>query len=155
MKYRYCDACGEKKPLTEEYFPLNRKGSHSFKRVCKECANKYEDLLRGAFSEETPRQKMVAKCIRFMKSSRNRFIASISPRETVGLSPSELADHLLWTFVQNYGYEWDGKCAVDIDHITPLHTRECEEDICALCNYENLQLLKTEDHRAKHSLYHL
>lgn len=154
MKYRYCDACGEKKPLTEEYFALSCKGRHSFKRVCRECAEKYGQMLDRAIQKETPRQKMVSKCVRFMEGVNRRTHTGFSPQQIVGKTASELADHLLWTFVQNYGYEWDGKCAVDIDHITPLHTRECTEDLHALWNYENLQLLKTEDHRAKHSIYY-
>ncbi len=57
---------------------------------------------------------------------------------------------LLETFKENYGYEWDGKEEVHIDHIIPLAIAETEEDVYELCYYENLQLLKAKDNLKKH-----
>lgn len=57
--------------------------------------------------------------------------------------------HLLQTFFNNYGYEWDGIEKVDIDHIIPLATAKSEEDVIKLCHYTNLQLLKRLDNRKK------
>lgn len=153
MRFRYCYACGKKKPLTEEYFDLSRKGSHSYKKVCKECMSRYEEMMSGSLPEETPRQKLIEKCIKFMKGINGRTPMYVPSREAVGLSAAELADHLMMTFRENYGYDWDGKCAVDIHHITPLHTAEIAEDLPILWSYENLQLLKTEDHRKIHQVY--
>ena len=70
-------------------------------------------------------------------------------KNIVGLELDEFRDYLLQTFVDNYGYEWDGKEPVHIDHIIPLSTAETEEDIMKLCHYTNLQLLKPEDNISK------
>ena len=60
-------------------------------------------------------------------------------------------EHLLQTFKSNYGYEWDKKEPVHIDHITPLAIAKTEEDIIKLCHYTNLQLLKAKDNLQKNS----
>ena len=70
--------------------------------------------------------------------------------EIVGCEYEVLYNHLLETFKENYGYEWDGKEEVHIDHIIPLAIAETEEDIYELCYYENLQLLKAKDNLEKH-----
>ena len=57
--------------------------------------------------------------------------------------------HLLETFKNNYGYEWDGHEPVHIDHIIPLATATTEQEIVKLCNYKNLQLLKAKDNLEK------
>lgn len=58
-------------------------------------------------------------------------------------------NYLLKTFKNNYGYEWDGKEKVHIDHIIPLSTAKTEEDVIKLCHYTNLQLLKAHDNLTK------
>lgn len=67
----------------------------------------------------------------------------------VGCDPKELKDYLYKTFFNNYGYEYDGKEDVHIDHIVPLKTAETEEDVKRLCHYTNLQLLKARDNLIK------
>ena len=57
--------------------------------------------------------------------------------------------HLLKTFKDNYGYEWDGQEPVHIDHITPIAQASTEEEIIKLCHYKNLQLLKAKDNIEK------
>ena len=78
------------------------------------------------------------------KFTKNNFAAEIT-----GLNSSDLCDHLLKSFKQIYGYEWDGIEPVDIDHIIPLATAKTEDDILKLCHYSNLQLLKSSDNRSK------
>lgn len=58
-------------------------------------------------------------------------------------------NYLLQTFKNNYGYEWDGKEKVHIDHIKPLKNANTKEDIIKLCYYKNLQLLKAKDNLRK------
>lgn len=67
----------------------------------------------------------------------------------VGTDYETFYNHLLKTFLDNYGYEWDGKEEVHIDHIIPISTAKSEEDIIRLCNYTNLQLLKGRDNLSK------
>lgn len=70
--------------------------------------------------------------------------------EILGCDYKTFMQHLLQTFKENYGYEWDGIEEVHIDHIVPLATAKSEEDVVALCYYENLQLLKAKDNLEKH-----
>lgn len=66
-----------------------------------------------------------------------------------GLKNEQITEYLLKTFKNNYGYEWDGKEKIHIDHIIPLATANSEEDVIKLCHYTNLQLLKAEDNWKK------
>ena len=69
----------------------------------------------------------------------------------IGTDYETFYNHLLQTFMNNYGYEWDGVEEVHIDHIIPLATAETEEDVIKLCHYTNLQLLKGKDNLEKGS----
>ena len=71
--------------------------------------------------------------------------------EILGCKIEEFIIHLLKTFKDNYGYEWDKKEPVHIDHIIPLSTANTEADIIKLCHYTNLQLLKAKDNLSKHN----
>ena len=67
----------------------------------------------------------------------------------IGLNKEEFVGHLLTTFINNYGYEWDGEEPVHIDHIIPLATAKTEDEVIKLCHYTNLQLLKAKDNLEK------
>jgi hypothetical protein len=69
--------------------------------------------------------------------------------ELLGCSIDDFANHLLKSFFDNYGYEWDGVEEVHIDHIVPLATADTEEEVIKLCHYTNLQLLKAKDNLEK------
>lgn len=69
--------------------------------------------------------------------------------EILGCDLKFFTEYLLQTFKKNYGYEWDGKEKVHIDHIRPLAIANKKEEIVELCNYRNLQLLKAEDNLQK------
>lgn len=69
--------------------------------------------------------------------------------QIIGCTITELKNHLLQTFFENYGYEWDGVEDVHIDHIVPLATVNTEEEVMKLCHYSNLQLLKAKDNMEK------
>ena len=69
--------------------------------------------------------------------------------EIIGISLKEFYYYLLKTFKDNYGYEWDGKEPVHIDHINPLKQCNTEEEVIRCCYYTNLQLLKAEDNLKK------
>lgn len=69
--------------------------------------------------------------------------------EILGCKTDEFILHLLETFKTNYGYEWNKKEPIHIDHIIPLATANTEEDVIRLCHYTNLQLLKAKDNLSK------
>ena len=64
-------------------------------------------------------------------------------------SLDEFVEHLLQTYKKNYGVEWDGIEKVHIDHIIPLKNAQTKEEVYELCNYQNLQLLKSIDNLRK------
>lgn len=57
--------------------------------------------------------------------------------------------HLLNTYKNNYGINWDYVDEVDIDHIVPLKSAKTEQEVIELCHYTNLQLLKRKDNKIK------
>lgn len=66
-----------------------------------------------------------------------------------GLKCAPFRQHLLNTFAEIYGYEWDGIEKVHIDHIIPLWTEETIEGKQRLCNYRNLRLIRASDNLNK------
>lgn len=70
--------------------------------------------------------------------------------DIIGCTEKELKERLYKTFFDNYGYEYDGKEDVHIDHIVPLAKADTEEEVKRLCHYTNLQLLKAKDNLQKY-----
>lgn len=68
----------------------------------------------------------------------------------IGCKMQFFIEYLLNTFVENYGYDWDGIEKVHIDHIKPLKYANTDEEVIKLCHYTNLQLLKAKDNLKKH-----
>ena len=83
--------------------------------------------------------------------SKKGYVKNQKLKEIVGLGIDEFVEYLLQTFKNNYGYEWDKKEPVHIDHIIPLATAKTEEEVIKLCHYTNLQLLKAKDNMKKHT----
>ena len=73
----------------------------------------------------------------------------IKGKEILGCDLDYFINYLLETYKNNYGYEWDGKEEIHIDHIIPLASAKTEDEITKLCHYKNLQLLKSEDNLKK------
>ena len=84
-----------------------------------------------------------------MSYNRKRLKKNEHTVEILGCDFKYLKNHLYKTFFENYGYEYDGKEAVHIDHIIPLATANTKEDVIRLCHYTNLQLLKPIDNLRK------
>ena len=96
------------------------------------------------FKIKVQTRKMIVNS--FIKKGMNK---SKKTEEIIGISLKEFYYYLLKTFKDNYGYEWDGKEPVHIDHINPLKQCNTEEEVIRCCYYTNLQLLKAEDNLKK------
>ena len=80
---------------------------------------------------------------------RKGYIKSKRTKTIIGCDIDFFIQYLKESFKNNYGYEWDGKESVHIDHIIPLSTAHAEEEVLKLCHYTNLQLLKAKDNLDK------
>lgn len=70
-------------------------------------------------------------------------------KELTGLDREDLRDYLLQTFLDTYGYQWDGIEPTHIDHIIPLCTEKTLEGKQKLFDYRNLRLVKARDNMLK------
>ncbi len=93
-------------------------------------------------------KKRVRQSIR-MSFKKKGYIKPKITENILGCDYQFFMDYLLNTFKENYGYEWDGKEIVHIDHIIPLAQAQNEEEVMKLCHYTNLQLLKAKDNLYK------
>lgn len=86
-----------------------------------------------------------------IKRSLNKkgFERSRSCEKILGCDYETFVNHLLNTYKENYGEEYNNNIKVHIDHIIPLKTAKAENDIIRLNHYTNLQLLKAEDNLHK------
>lgn len=77
------------------------------------------------------------------------FLKSKKTEKILGCNFEDFHNHLLQTFRDNYGYEYNFKEEVHIDHIIPLATAKTEDEVTKLNHYTNLQLLKAKDNMEK------
>lgn len=135
-KYRDSHLEQRKKWLEDNKELVNKnKREYHQNRVQTDPLYKFEKQIRGVITSSFTRKQ-------YKKNSHTYDI--------IGLNSQDFIDYLLETFKNNYGYEWDGKEKVHIDHIIPLAIAETEEEIIKLCYYTNLQLLKEKDNLEKH-----
>lgn len=69
--------------------------------------------------------------------------------QILGCDFNTVYKHLLKTYKDNYGIDYDFNEKVHIDHIIPISTAKTEEEVIKLCYYTNLQLLKADDNLKK------
>ena len=124
----------------KDYFNKNKERILSYNRKYIKNKMKTDELYR-----------FKTKIRNFINGSlrRKKFKKNNHAKDIVGISAEELQKYLYKTFFDNYGYEYDGKEDVHIDHIIPLKMAETEEDVKRLCHYTNLQLLKATDNIKK------
>ncbi len=89
---------------------------------------------------------MISDCFK-----RKQLVKPIKTEKILGCNYEAFINHLLQTYRNNYGTEWDGIEKVHIDHKTPLATAKSKQDVINLCHYTNLQLLKAHDNLIKGS----
>lgn len=99
----------------------------------------------------TPQQRFDYQCINSIESSfyRKGFLQPENPWDIVGLPLNEYEEHLLRTWYNTYGYEWDMEEEAHIDHIIPLKEAETVDDVMRLCHFSNLRLIRAVDNLRK------
>ena len=119
---------------------------------------KNRDKINKRMREYTKKRKEKDELFTFKKRIRGITTKAIARKgytkrsrsyEILGCDYEFLIKHLLYTFKNNYGYEWDKKEKIAIDHIIPLAIAKSEEEVIRLCHYSNLQLLKMKDNIIK------
>ena len=80
---------------------------------------------------------------------RKKYKKNGKTEKILGCNYYNFIKHLLQTFKNNYGYDWDGKEKIAIDHIIPISKAKTEDEVIKLCHYTNLQLLKYKDNLYK------
>ena len=141
----------QRKEWDKAYRETHKEEIKQYKEEHKEQINKTKREYHKKKVATDPRYK-IEKQIRgviFSSFSRKGYKKNSHTYEIVGTDYDTFYKHLLQTFKDNYGYEWDEKEKVHIDHIIPLATATNEKEILELCNYKNLQLLKEKDNLAK------
>lgn len=162
-----CKDCEQKQ--TKEYREKNKEKIKKIKRewqikneeklgIIRKRHNKNQSLSKQEQKNQWRRKKKKDPIykLKYQTASmiRNCFVRKNYKKNTktmqiLGCDYDFFIKHLLQTFKNNYGYEWDDKIQVEIDHIYPLSKAKTEKDVIKLCHYTNLQLLTKEDNRKK------
>lgn len=120
FNYRYTH-----KKEYNQYIKIRRKNDELFK-----LKRKLSDFTRSSFYRTNTKKNK-------------------STEKILGIDAMSLKKYLLETFKTNYGYEWDGKEPVHIDHIIPISKAATSEQVEKLSHFTNLQLLKAIDNQRK------
>lgn len=140
---KYRDENKEKvKEYNKNYYKKNKQQLLEKEKEYKRKKRNEDDLYKF---KERIRNLIKSSFVRKNIHKRNK------TEEILGCTIENFINHLLYTFEKNYGYKWDKKEEVHIDHIIPLKEAKTEYDVIRLCNYINLQLLKKEDNLKKSS----
>lgn len=165
--YSYCKEC--EKAYHKQYQKNNKE---KFKRYNKKSNEnkKYHKEYNAKYYKKN-KEKINKRCVRYKNEKkkndslfkikeqarieiwvsfkRKGFYKNKHTEEILGCKLDCFYNYLLETFKSNYGYEWDKKAPIHIDHIVPLSTAKTEEEVIRLCHYTNLQLLKAQDNLEK------
>ena len=137
---------------------INKKYHDEHREYYREYNKKYYQKHKKEINEKRKERKWNDKIFYLTINVRKSILNSFNRKnykktnkteKITGLKNEQITNYLLKTFKDNYGYEWNGKEKIHIDHIIPLATAKSEEDVIKLCHYTNLQLLKAEDNWKK------
>lgn len=176
METRVCKDCGKEQSIESFNFDV-KNGKTYYRHRCKSCQKKFrEDWLAKNIEKERKRKRLWVsenrntvnayrrekwendelykykelKRTQIGKVFRRKGITqSNAVMDMLGCDGIEFYNHLLKTYLENYGERYDGTQEVNIDHIVPLATAKTKEDVYMLFHFTNLQLLKAEDNMEK------
>lgn len=122
---------------------LDQKREYTNKKEVKKHRVEYEKEYWRKRRIEDPVVDMRIRCRNRLHSfmQHHGYKKVCKTKEMIGCEWSELCEHLLATWQQNYGTKWDGE-DYHIDHIIPLATANTSDDVIKLFHYTNLQMLK-------------
>ena len=131
----------------EKYKDYMKKYNDDNKEMLKSKNN--ERVKKRRKKDELYKIKENIKCLIRNSFRKKGYCKSNHTEKILGCNLNYFYNYLLQTFKNNYGYEWNKKEPVHIDHIIPLATAKTKEEVTKLCHYTNLQLLKAEDNLKK------
>lgn len=135
----------------EEHKGRQQQYNKDYYKTHKEYFNEYNKtyIKNRRENDEVYRHKRIIRNLLYDAFVDGQQYKSSRCQKLTGLNPNELRCYLLNTFIDNYGYDWDGIEPVHIDHKIPLITGTTIEEVNELCFYTNLQLLKAHDNSVK------
>ena len=176
METRVCKQCGVEK-LLSEYESEIKGGKVYHRHRCKICQkefknnwlnnNKEKEQKRKRIWTHQNREKINAyKRDKWREDELYKFTESLRTRigkifrnkgksqsdyiqNMIGCTGNEFYNHLLKTYLDNYGERYNETQEVNIDHIIPLSTAKTKDEVYKLFHYTNLQLLKEADNMDK------
>lgn len=110
---------------------------------------KKEKEVKKKPNKELNKLKARVRCLINKSFVRKGYKKNTKTQKIIGCDFQKLNEHLLRTYKNNYGIEWDGIESIHIDHIIPLANAQTEDEVIKLCHYTNLQLLKAKDNLKK------
>ena len=111
--------------------------------------NRREYYAKRTSSDPIYKLSLQVRNLIYSSFKRKKYVKNKHTYDIIGLEADDFYNYLLQTFKDNYGYDWDGKEEIHIDHIIPLSSAKTEEEVIKLCHYSNLQLLKADDNIEK------
>ena len=163
----YCKSCMDKsnkewyKNNKEKVRERNKRYREENKGFMKECTQNWKSKNKEHIKEYKRKKyhkdkkdnfyklKIQTRHLIFKAFERKGYKKGSKTEEILGCNYETFINHLLETYKNNYGAEWDKIESLHIDHVIPISTAKSEEEIIKLNHYTNLQLLKAEDNLHK------
>lgn len=155
QKNNYIKNIDERRANNKKYYQTHKEEQKQYRENNKEHYRKIAREYNKRRKEEDKVFYFKTKARKFLLDSfkRKKYKKKGHTKDIIGCSSEKFTSYLLQTYIDNYGYEWDGIEKVHIDHKKPLKLAATEEDVIRLCHYTNLQLLKAEDNLKKSCKY--
>lgn len=141
----------KKKNWGKKYRESNQEYIQNYKEKNKQHLKKYHNnyMKNKMANDKIFKIKALIRGNIYNAFRRKNMIKNEQAEKILGCDIDSFTDHLLKTFKDRYGYDYDGIEEVHIDHIKPLKNAKTEEQVIELCKYTNLQLLKAHDNLVK------
>ena len=127
----------------KRYRELNKREIQNRQNIYQNMRNRSDPLRRLRLS--------ISNCLRKSLIGKEKYTERSRLYKITGLSYEDLMDHLYSTFERTYNIPREEIILkeVEIDHIIPLATAQCRDDILKLNHYTNIQLLFKQDNQDK------